>query len=573
MAINDYRALFVYDSQSDRGVLAGGSWLTDLPLANTQVTRPEIIARSANTALTSTRFRLTLRSPMSVAMIFVGWTNLSSDARIRTRIWPDDTFDGTPSYDSDWVEDLIPDDVDTDRRPSLFLLLDDTSSAQFMSVEIDDINNPYGYVDIGRIKVGRHLKMPMNFGFGGNGLSLLSSALVASTPIGGEWVSDLAERRSWKASFDAIDETDLYGDIFTMIRTVKRGGEVIVVPRPDASPTELQRRSFLGHFIARDAISQNAFRRGGFGIEVTEVMGLAPAALAGTYRIELARGIFAMTGNELDLRRSAEVFSLDRGALVLTGGSLGVIYQSRLPADLATFDVTGGDLGFARAVRIAPEAGAFVLTGNDATLRFGFGVALGAGEFVLTGNDASLVVRRLDLAQGDFVLTGNDLSMKRSYRGSLSAGSFEVTGNDVDMSAGVRMLMSSGSFAFTGQSVGVAKASKLLLSSATFSLTGQSVGMHVNAPLGAGEFIVSGQAVNLAAAKKLAIGAGAFTLTGQNATIRKSSKIVLGGASFALAGQDIEMRNYSLRVLAGDEAGNRRVLAGDEAGNLRRTTN
>ncbi len=136
--IIDGTALFLYDSQSDDAALSGGHWLPELPLSHVQSTRLEQIARSVDADPASTRFNIVLKRPFEVAAIYLGWTNLTSLAKARLRVWPDASFAGAPDYDGGWVGNLIPVDDDTDRGPSLFLMLPQPLMAQYITVEIDD---------------------------------------------------------------------------------------------------------------------------------------------------------------------------------------------------------------------------------------------------------------------------------------------------------------------------------------------------------------------------------------------------------------------------------------------------
>ncbi len=274
--IIDGSALYLYDSQSDDAALSGGNWLPSLPLKHLQDPRLERIARSVDVSPASTRFDVVLRRPVETAVIYLGWTNLTELAKARVRFWPDASLTGATDYDSGWVGNLVPADDDPDRGPSLYLMLDQPRLARFITIEIDDSLNFADHIDIGRLIIGRYVKPSFNYSYDGNAFNFVSRAIVASTLSGEEMVWDRAEPRTFTMGFQYLPEDEIFTDFYRMLRTLKRGGEVVVIPRPDAGALELQRRSFLGRAVNRDPIAQAVVRRGHVSLEIREVMGLAP---------------------------------------------------------------------------------------------------------------------------------------------------------------------------------------------------------------------------------------------------------------------------------------------------------
>jgi hypothetical protein len=274
--IRDGSLLFIYDCQSDDATLSGGDWLDALPLSNVQSQRLEKIARSSDADPDSTLIKVALKKPLDFACAYVGWTNLTDLAKARIRIWSSSAFAGTPTFDSGWLEDVVAADDDPDRGPSLFLLLDQSQTAQFISIEIDDNLNFNGSIDVGRLIIGRYVKPSFNYTYDDNSLSFVSKAIVSSTLSGDEMVWDRIEPRTFSMSFQYLPEDEVFTDFYRMLRTIKRGGEVVVIPQPNANALALQRRSFLGQAVNRDGIIQQVVNRGGVSLEIREKMGLAP---------------------------------------------------------------------------------------------------------------------------------------------------------------------------------------------------------------------------------------------------------------------------------------------------------
>lgn len=306
--ISDSRALFLYDCQSDDAVLSGGSWVAGLPLSNLQNQYLERIARSTNANAASTRINIALKRAVDIAAVYLGWTSLSNFAQARLRLWSSASFTGTPLFDTGWKADVIPADDDPDRSPSLFLILDESASGQYVSVEIDDHLNPLGYVDIGRLIIGRYVKPSFNYSYDGNALNFVSRAIVASTLSGDEKVWDRVEPRTFSMGYQYLPEEEVYTDFYRMLRTVKRGGEVVVIPRPDAGALELQRRSFLGRAVNRDPIVQAVVNRGHASLEIRETMGLAPIFV----------GFGAIVAMPVDAMRAANFAPSVKGSTIVS---------------------------------------------------------------------------------------------------------------------------------------------------------------------------------------------------------------------------------------------------------------
>lgn len=141
------------------------------PLAHLQTRRLWQVARSADLNVSSTQIAVDMGSSQRVRAVAMCGHNLSRSAvwRIRAGSVPgaDDAYSGaweavwTLSFESDldwedaawWSGDVDPFAYLGHPYPAI-LTLPGTAMARYVSIEIDDGDNPAGYVQIGRVFVG-----------------------------------------------------------------------------------------------------------------------------------------------------------------------------------------------------------------------------------------------------------------------------------------------------------------------------------------------------------------------------------------------------------------------------------
>ncbi|MDO1582436.1 hypothetical protein [Rhizobium oryzicola] len=281
-------ALFLYDCQSDRGALSGGSWAPALPLANLQNERLEKITRSADLALASTLMHVALAAPLEMRALALGPSNLTTGYSRRVRAWADSGRTAL-LHDSGWVRGAAqapwntlnwsdpafwdgyqPWD-DDERGMWLIYIPDQPVVAQYWTIEIDDRNNSDGHLDFGRLFMGRAWQPSLNYTYSGNGLSLQENSVKASTLAGGLVVGRRINPRVFRCAFDYLPEIELFGQVYDFQRVTGFDGQVFVIPDPE-DDQYLQRRAFLSTATRMDALTQAVFARGGTAFEFREVI-------------------------------------------------------------------------------------------------------------------------------------------------------------------------------------------------------------------------------------------------------------------------------------------------------------
>ena len=150
--------------------LSGGSWVSTLPLANLLTTERAEIARSTNATTASTKFTVDFGQDRTVRALALLNHNLSQAGSWRVLFGT--TSGAGDIYTSDWQAAwfipfgtgadewesnawwALPNDEYTGHPFMAPLLLNQSYSTRYMTIEIDDTTNADGYVQIGRVFAG-----------------------------------------------------------------------------------------------------------------------------------------------------------------------------------------------------------------------------------------------------------------------------------------------------------------------------------------------------------------------------------------------------------------------------------
>lgn len=173
-----------YPNLSPDSILSGGSWQTDLN--NLKDRRTRILARSTDTALSSSQFNFDTGGLNPIQVISLKRHNLTTDAKIRISSYTDAGYT-TINYDSGFVEvfgrayestdlqwedsgywlGLIPADKLALFTSIWFTVLPLQYNDRYWCIEIDDVANEDGYIELGYLFVSNKWTPKLNFNYGG----------------------------------------------------------------------------------------------------------------------------------------------------------------------------------------------------------------------------------------------------------------------------------------------------------------------------------------------------------------------------------------------------------------------
>ncbi|WP_173087388.1 hypothetical protein [Devosia sp. 1635] len=279
------KIMLLYDNQSDIGSVTGPA--SALPVANLQIDTLEQVWRSASDDPSDTRFDVALPEVVAMKAIVVGPTNLTTANRYRVRAFPDASRSNA-FYDSGWEQSAVratfgslpwgspylwsgyqpPDDPD--RGTFIIHVLPYAVAQLFWTIEIDDEGNPDGFIEASRLLMCRTVEPSINYQVGQNGLAFEDNSKRSRTLGGGEQIWRRINPRVFQFGFDYLPESEAFNDFYDLMRHTGYDREVFVIPDPDASALEMQRRSFLGTFSQMNPLSQVAFGYAAAGFTIKE---------------------------------------------------------------------------------------------------------------------------------------------------------------------------------------------------------------------------------------------------------------------------------------------------------------
>ncbi|WP_298235919.1 hypothetical protein [uncultured Azohydromonas sp.] len=287
--------LIAWGNDADRATLSGGAWVSTLPRTNLQTRELARVARSTSAATAATKFTATFagRPPLIDCIVLVAH-NLSAAARwkvtasnaagskVRSTGWMDVWKRSDPA-ELEWEDDRwwsgLPDAetiaaftpllVWTGGR-KLWPSADDVTNPATWTVEIDDSTNPAGYVQFGRLFMGRAFQPKYNYEWG-SGLGYETETTVDQSLDGVEFFGRRPPVRIFNFRLGNLNDAEAYGAVLLLQRTVGIDGEVVVIPDPGSSQFSLQ-RNIYGRLRRLSLIENPHYQTHGHAYEVKEII-------------------------------------------------------------------------------------------------------------------------------------------------------------------------------------------------------------------------------------------------------------------------------------------------------------
>lgn len=257
--------LILYDNAADAGLLSGGAWVPTLGLPSMQDPRPTKRARSVGLDLTATQFKIALPTISTFKALAFGPTNFTSSAQYRITSYDDDTY-SSPVYDSDWMDigvqavpslDLAWEDPNfwTGVQPvfdpdgaGIFVVhpFDGAGTGKFWLFEIDDQGNGDGFIEIGRLFMGRDWQASINYSPDGNSFGYKPYTTTRRSIGGTLYGVRRKTARTLQVAFPYLPTQEVFNNVHRMNLVSGLDKQVFVIPDPD-DIVNRNIRSFLGN--------------------------------------------------------------------------------------------------------------------------------------------------------------------------------------------------------------------------------------------------------------------------------------------------------------------------------------
>ena len=249
-----------FPNRTDQAVLSGGSYVSTLPLQNLQNREIGEVARTTDTALTSTQFTIDLGRSMKTQILALRNHNLSITAEYRVIGSLTEDF-ATPTHESDWAEVwpvIYPygtleweDDnwwtgkYTQEEREGYTTELDHLLPAarlgRYWRIEIKDLGNPDGYIQIGRSFIGPAWQAEINMIYGAS-LGWETKTEVQDAKSGAEYYAVRTPYRVQKFTLSWMEQDEAFTRAFELQRQAGIHAEIIFIHDPADTVHSLRQR-------------------------------------------------------------------------------------------------------------------------------------------------------------------------------------------------------------------------------------------------------------------------------------------------------------------------------------------
>lgn len=280
-----------WQNRTDDGTLSGGSWLSSLPLVNLQNRQVQKVARSTNATTASTQFQIDLSTARNIGVVALVGHNISVTGQVRISCSDTATFT-TTQYTSGWVDvwpaGVVPmaslnwedtnfwlgtlsDEQRKGFQSPYILRLASAQIARYWKVEISDVNNTDGYLQVGRLFMAAGWTPSINYTYGA-ALGYQDPTPVDTSLSGAEYFDVRPKYRVMDLGFDYLGQTDAYGYVLEMQRVAGVSGELLVMPDGGADASQRPIISFVGRLRQMGATSQTKPNAYSVKFEIKELL-------------------------------------------------------------------------------------------------------------------------------------------------------------------------------------------------------------------------------------------------------------------------------------------------------------
>lgn len=274
MQIDQNKVFLAWPNYIESSSLVGGNFLSTLPLNNVKNPVFSKKARTVDTASSSSSFDVVI-SGKQIDCVVIAAHNISSVGKVRFRwfndlaktdiahdsgelnAWPSVTSTEVSEweYDSFWTGSVSDAERDT-YTPLTYYIANDTSTLlpAVVEVQIIDPENPDGYIEFGRVFVGRGFQPTLNFAYGAQ-IGFEIDTQVETALSGTQYFDVRTPKRTAQFTLDALTESEAHDTLYRLQRTQGIDKEVFFTYRAYLDTFQYN-RTFIARLKQADPISQ-----------------------------------------------------------------------------------------------------------------------------------------------------------------------------------------------------------------------------------------------------------------------------------------------------------------------------
>ena len=233
--------------------LSGGAWVESLPLDNLKDRALARVARSIDVSINSTKFTIAFDRQRTIRALALLAHTISFSGRIRIRasdqsdfsvLKYDATVDAWPATGGDWnINELEWENdnywlgsysqEDTEGQTAIFLhLLPQNVQARYWRINIIDIQNAAGYIDIGRVFIGDAFLHPQINMLYGASLGYEDSTGIETAISGAEYFDPREPLRVARFHLGHLTKDESFAQALELTRRAGIWKEVLAILDP-----------------------------------------------------------------------------------------------------------------------------------------------------------------------------------------------------------------------------------------------------------------------------------------------------------------------------------------------------
>lgn len=278
-----------YPNLIDSATLAGGSWLSSLPVTNLQTREMGEKAQSVDLQVANTQLTINLGSQTAVQLFAAAAHNFSINAQYRLRSFSDAGF--TVNTSDTGVTDVWPVVYPYGTLPwehpswfggkyaaseiagynaTLIVPLAITQLSQYWKFEIFDTTNAAGYVQFGRIFIGPGWQPSKNMSWG-QSLGWETKTEVQETESGSEVFKVMTPYRVEKYRLDSLTRDEAMANLFEIQRRAGVDKEILWLENPYDTVHAI-RTQFLARMRVLSPVEYPYFSNNSAAVELKELI-------------------------------------------------------------------------------------------------------------------------------------------------------------------------------------------------------------------------------------------------------------------------------------------------------------
>ena len=277
---------FGYRNRIDAATLSGGSW--QAPLTNIQTLRLAQRARSTTTNPNDCLINIEFDEDRLIQVMSVNAHNISANGYVRifagsapglndlydsgeVEVWP--TMYSTLSLhwtDYHFWSGKIDEEVRKEYQKNFIHICTASVKTKYWGIQVYDTGNADGYVEIGRLFMGRLFTPQFNVIYGAQ-IAWEDNSKIESSLVGVEYMSKVPMTRVAQVNYDYSFRREALEGLYELQRQSGTTQEVLFIGNADDS-NQMVRLSFLGRFRRIEPLKWHFMDIHSTGFEVKELL-------------------------------------------------------------------------------------------------------------------------------------------------------------------------------------------------------------------------------------------------------------------------------------------------------------